>query len=83
MNGPVVWNANLNCAAGSTEPTFTMAQEDSALTADLLRHKRIAANLAAIAALVKDMREHITPAEQAPEYLLEVSRAWETLGSLL
>jgi thiazolinyl imide reductase len=83
MNGPVVWNANLNNVAGPIEPLFSVAQEDSALTADLLYQKRIAANLAAIAGLVKDMREGTAPPEQAPDYLLEVSRAWETLGNML
>jgi len=29
------------------------------------------------------MYEHLRPLEQTPDYLLEVSRAWETLGDLL
>lgn len=83
MNGPVMWNANQSCAPDSTQPLFTVAHEDRALTAKLFYKQRVAANLAAITAMVKNMRERVTPPEQAPDYLLEVSRAWETLGGLL
>ena len=83
MNGPVVWNANLNSAASPTQPLFTVVHESHVLTAELLHKQRIAANLAAIEALVRSMREGVRSPEQAPDYLLEVSRAWETLGALL
>jgi thiazolinyl imide reductase len=83
MNGPVVWNGNPNRVAGPTEPLFTVVHENRALTAELLYQQRVAANLAAIEAVAKNMREHVIPPEQAPDRLLEVSYAWETLGSLL
>jgi yersiniabactin synthetase, thiazolinyl reductase component len=83
MNGPVVWNANPNDVARPLEPLFTVVQENRALTAGLLYRQRVAANLAAIEALVQNISERVTRAEQAPAYLLEVSRAWETLGGLL
>jgi yersiniabactin synthetase, thiazolinyl reductase component len=83
MNGPVVWNGNPNRVVGSTEPLFTVLHENRGLTAELLYQQRVAANLAAIKAVVKNMREHVVPLEQAPDRLLEVSYAWETLGSLL
>ena len=83
MNGPVVWNANLNSAVSPTQPLFTVVHESRALTAELLHKQRIVANLAAIDALVRSMREGVRPPEQEPDYLLEVSRAWETLGALL
>jgi thiazolinyl imide reductase len=83
MNGPVVWNANLNRATDRTEPLFAVAHEHAALSAEQLHRQRVAANLGAISALVKNMRERVTPPEQTPGYLLEVSRAWETLGGLL
>src|SRR5262249_4334504 len=83
MNGPVVWNANLNCLARPAEPLFTIIHESRALTAELLHQQRVAANLAAIEALKRNMRERVMPPEQTRDYLLEVSRAWETLGALL
>lgn len=83
MNGPVVWNSNLNSAASPTQPLFTVVHESRVLTAELLHKQRIGANLAAIETLVRSMREGVRPAEQAPGYLLELSRAWEMLGALL
>lgn len=83
MNGPVVWNANLNHTAGVVRPLFTVVHENRALTADLLYQKRIATNLGAIAAMAQNMNEHLRPPEQTPDYLLEVSHAWETLGTYL
>jgi|SRR5215472_11938584 len=83
MNGPVVWNANLNCAADPTQPLFTVVHEDRALTAERLHQQRIAANLGSIAAMVRNICERLRPFEQTPDYLLEVSGAWETLGGLL
>jgi thiazolinyl imide reductase len=83
MNGPVVWNANLNCVPGSPESLFTMVHESRALTAELLHQQRVVTNFAAMETIAKNMRERVTPPEQAHDYLLEVSRAWETLGGLL
>ena len=83
MNGPVVWNANANRVTYPAQPLFTVAHEDRALTAELLCQKRVAVNLAAISAIVKNMEERITPHQQAPDYLLDVGHAWETIGSLL
>jgi yersiniabactin synthetase, thiazolinyl reductase component len=83
MSGPVVWNRSPNGVAGPTEPLFTVVHENRALTAELLYEQRVSANLAAITAVVKNMREHLVPPEEAPNRLLEVSYAWETLGSLL
>jgi thiazolinyl imide reductase len=83
MNGPVVWNANPNCAAGSAEPLFTVVHESRAVTAEMLYQQRVATNFGAIEALVKNIRACGRAPEQEPEYLLEVSRTWETLGALL
>jgi len=83
MNGPVIWNGNVNRLADPAEPLFTVIHESRALTAELLYQQRVAANLAAIDAAVRDIREHVTPPEQTPGHLLEVSCAWETLGSML
>ena len=83
MNGPVVWNANANCLAGPAEPLFTVVHESLAINGEQLHQQRVAANLAAIQALVKNMREGVRPPQQAPDYLLEVSRTWEALGGLL
>jgi thiazolinyl imide reductase len=83
MNGPVVWNANLSCVAHPNQPLFTMAHEDHTLTSQLLWQQRVAANLAAISTILKSMNERSTPPQQAPEYLMDVSRAWETIGGLM
>ncbi len=83
MNGPVVWNANLNSTASSTQPLFTVIHKSRVLTAERLHKQRIAANLDAIKALVRSMKEGVQPPEQQPNYLFEVSRAWETLGAFL
>jgi thiazolinyl imide reductase len=83
MNGPVVWNASPSGITVPTKPLFTVVHESCALTAELLHQQRVATNFAAMEALVKNMTERIRPPEQAPNCLLEVSRAWETLGALL
>jgi len=83
MNGPVIWNANLNSQASSTEPLFEAVQEKCALTCTELHEHRVSANLSAISALVKNIREGVRPPEQASDYLLEVSSTWEILGALL
>jgi thiazolinyl imide reductase len=83
MNGPVVWNANLNCASSPKRLLFTVAHGDRALTAELLYQQRIAATLRTIAAVAKNMCEGLKPLEQTPDYLLELSRAWDTVGGLL
>ena len=83
MNGPVVWNRNLNSAGHHTQRLFTVVHENRALTAELLHKQRIAANFGAIEALAKNVCEGLRPLEQTPDYLLEVSGAWETLGGLL
>lgn len=83
MNGPVIWNANLNCTSGPEQPLFTVLHESCALNAELLYQQRIAANLRAIAALAKNISDGLRPPEQAPNYLLAVSRTWETVGGLL
>ena len=82
MNGPVIWNENLNCVA-LTQQLFSVVYEDRGLTAERLRHKRIAANVAAIAAMARNVREGVRPPEQTREYLLDVSHTWSTLGALL
>lgn len=83
MNGPVVWNANLNYAIPPAQPLFTVVHEDHARTMALLHQQRVAANLNSLAELAKNMRGGPKPREQTPDYLLEVSRAWETLGGFL
>ena len=60
-----------------------MVHESRALTAELLHQQRVVTNFAAMETIAKNMRERVTPPEQAHDYLLEVSRAWETLGGLL
>jgi thiazolinyl imide reductase len=82
MNGPVVWNENLSCAA-PRQQLFSLAYEDRSLTTELLRHKRIAANVATIAMMARSVREGVIPPEQTPEYLIDVSHTWATLGGLL
>jgi thiazolinyl imide reductase len=83
MNGPVIWNANLNCGKEAAEPLLTVLHADRLLTPERLHQQRIAANLSAIVALVNSIRERAVPRHQHPDYLLDVSRAWETLGRLL
>lgn len=83
MNGPVIWNANLNQRTLPNEPIFTVAHEDRALTGERLYEQRVRANLGAISALAQNIRDGVTPPEQTHDYLLELSRVWESLGALL
>jgi len=83
VNGPVVWNTNLNSTLDTSNSLFVELEAAGALTKTLLRQQRVAANLAAIEALTRAIREHVVPAEQTPTHLLEVSSAWAALGSLL
>jgi thiazolinyl imide reductase len=82
MNGPVVWNANLNGIKNLEQPIFTLLHEDRSLTTERLFRQRIDANLTAMDALARNIYEGVVPAEQEPRYLLEVSRAWEGLTRL-
>jgi thiazolinyl imide reductase len=81
MNGPVVWNANPNYVARPAQPLFTVAR--SALSPPIFYQKRVAGNLAAMSAVVRNINERVTPPQQEPDYLLDVSRAWDAIGSLL
>ncbi len=83
LSGPVVWNANPNRAIDPSEVLFTVVHQECAFSAGMLHKERIAANLAAIVAVAKSIRHRSTPPDQTPAYLLDVSRAWETLGGLL
>jgi pyochelin biosynthesis protein PchG len=83
MNGPVIWNANLNQGTKPSELVFTVAHEDRALTVENLCEQRVCANLSAISALAQNIRDRVTPPEQTRDYLLEVSSLWEILGALL
>jgi len=83
MNGPVVWNVNLNCRKYCQEPLIAVVQEDRTLCAELLARQRISANFRAIEALAKDIRESIKPVGQEPHYLLDVSDTWLALSDLL
>ncbi len=82
VSGPVVWNANWNRNAEAAGP-LCKVYGDAGLTGIELRRQRTRANLLAIESLVRSARERLTPPEQAPEYLLGVSRVWETAGALL
>jgi thiazolinyl imide reductase len=83
MNGPVIWNANLNQGPRRNEPIFTVAHEDRALNVERVHEQRVSANLSAISALAENIRNRVTPPEQTRDYLLEVSSLWENLGALL
>jgi len=83
MNGPVIWNANLNQGAPRNEAIFTVAHEDRATTMERLYEQRVCANLSAISELAQNIRDRVTPPEQTRDYLLEVSSLWENLGALL
>jgi len=83
MNGPVVWNANLNSVKEPTKPLVAVLHPDSGLTIESLTLRRVAANLRAVEALNKNIHERVLPEEQEPRYLFELSRAWECLGSSL
>jgi pyochelin biosynthesis protein PchG len=83
MNGPVIWNANLNQGAPRNEAIFTIAHEDCSLTIERLHEQRVCANLSAVLALTQNIRDRATPPEQTRDYLLDVSGLWENLGALL
>jgi thiazolinyl imide reductase len=83
MNGPVVWNANLNRATDPAGPLFRVVHAEGALDPQMLYKERVTATLAAVVRIVKSIRDRATPPEQTPVYLLDVSRTWESLGGLL
>jgi len=83
MNGPVIWNANLNHDTLPNDPIFSVAYEERTLTMERLHEQRVLANLSAISALAQNIREQVIPPEQTRDYLLEVSIMWENLGALL
>jgi thiazolinyl imide reductase len=83
MNGPVIWNANLNQGTPRNEAIFVVAHEDRAPTMEHLHEQRVSANLRAILALAQNIRGRVTPPEQTRDYLLDVSGLWEALGAAL
>jgi pyochelin biosynthesis protein PchG len=81
--GPVLWNANYARQGMHAGLLWKVMPQTGAMKATKLRRLRIEANRRAIGALVRSIRDGTTPPEQSAEHLLEVSRAWETLGRLL
>ncbi len=80
--GPVIWNANENGVEDVGAPLWT-AVHDAPVSNSSLGQQRLDDNLRTVDALVAEVDGGESPPEQRPEYLLEISGAWDAVGALL
>ncbi len=80
--GPVIWNANENGVDDVGAPLWT-AVHDAPVSNRSLGQQRLDDNLRSVDALAAELYGGSPPPEQRPDYLLEISEAWDVVGALL
>jgi thiazolinyl imide reductase len=80
--GPVIWNVNENRVQDADRPVWESIYDERCSGASLVR-QRLVQNLKTVDALAAELDGGPTPPQQEPDYLLGVSKAWETVGDLL
>lgn len=83
MIGPVLWHANAYRASDAHARLWRFVYGDESASRATLDQQRLSANLRAMDLLADCGKGMTAPAEQQPGYLLDVSRAWEEIGSKL
>ncbi len=83
MSGPVVWNRAPARTMGARDSLWTSLYDQGTRTEDDLREQRIEANIAALESIRKAILCGQTDDAQRPTHILEVSRAWESIGRRL
>lgn len=81
--GPVFWNRNPAQMLDSKEPLWRVFSGPDSQTAADLREQRVWANVEALNSIRKSILGNSTPEAQQPQHVLQVSKAWESIGRLL
>jgi len=82
MAGPVLW-CSTPAHALNDETLWLIPASRKTQTVTELREERIRANVSALNAIRRSVQGHGTPEIQQPQHILQVSRAWESVGKLL
>ena len=83
MSGPVLWNSAPTHARRTRDFLWTSFYDQGTRTRDDLWRQRIEANIAALESIRKAILGGQTAEPQRPSHILEVSRAWESVGRCL
>ncbi len=78
--GPVIWNANIYRSPHGA--LWTLCQEQEATWKDV-EDQKTRANLASIECLFESTRAKASPADQKPEYLVQMAELWQQIGKVL
>ncbi len=81
--GPVVWNKNQAHEPVNDSPLWTVTCDHGTRTIAELREHRVQANVEALDSIRKSILRNSTPKTQEPQHLLQVSKAWESVGRRL
>jgi len=83
MSGPVFWNSAPAHTNGAREFLWTSLYDQGTRTREDFRSQRIEANIAALDSIRKAILGGRAAEAQRPSHILEVSRAWESIGRSL
>ena len=81
--GPVVWNKNQAQVPANDSSLWTVTCDHGTRTISELREQRIQANVQALNSIRKSILGNSPPKIQEPQHILQVSRAWESVGRRL
>ncbi len=81
--GPVVWNRTPSHGLENRMPLFTLICDGETRTVAELGEQRMRANVEALNAMRKSIMGLGVPAIQEPQHILQVSKAWESIGRKL
>lgn len=81
--GPVLWNSTPAHVLGNKNPLWTVLCDRETQTVAELREQRIQANGEALNAIRRSIQGQGTPETQQPQHILQVSKAWESIGRQL
>ena len=80
--GPVLWNST-PAHVVNQKPLWTILGGQATRTRTELAEQRIQANVEALNSIRQSILGHGTPEIQKPHHILQVSRAWESIGRQL
>jgi len=82
MAGPVLW-CSTPAHIENNQKLWRILCDQQTQTVSTLREERIQANVASLNAIRRSILGHGTPEIQRPQHILNVSRAWESVGRQL
>lgn len=83
MSGPVIWNSISPQVRGTDTPLWTVICDQQPQTVAALREQRIRANIEALNSIRRCILRHERPEIQQPQHVLQISKAWESIGGQL